>query len=613
MVEAEDSGKQEHLKGIINNLPESPGCYQFLDKEATIIYVGKAINLKRRVASYFRKDVKSLKTTVLASKICDIKYVVVKTEQDALLLENSLIKQHKPRYNILLKDDKTYPSICITNEYFPRIFKTRRINKKLGTFFGPYSHVGTMNAILALIKQLYPIRTCRLDLTDEKIEAGRFKVCLEYHIKNCKGPCIGDVSRGTYMEWIEEAKQILKGKTQEIKQELTAKMKSLSSELRFEEAQEIKNKIMLIDNFRTKSEVVSNAIDNVDVFSIEESNDNKAAYINFLHITNGWVNQAFTFEYRKKLDETQQELLQHGIIEMRKRFNSTAKEIIIPFEMDFSLDNITLTVPQKGEKRKLLELSIMNVKQYKIDRLKQSDKLNPGQRQIRVLKELQDLLKMEKIPMHIEAFDNSNIQGTNAVAACIVFKAGKPEKKEYRKFAIKTVAGQDDYASMREVAYRRYSRMIEEGTPLPDLIIADGGKGQMEAIRQIIQDCLNIDIPIAGLAKDNKHRTSELLYGFPQATIGVKHNSEVFRLLTKIQDEAHRFAITFHKNKRSKAMTASELDNIKGIGPKTKETLIKKYKSVKRIQTADYNELSTLIGENKAKLIAEHFANNNRT
>ena len=599
---------EDYLKGIISNLPETPGCYQYLNDEGTVIYVGKAKNLKRRVSSYFRKDVKSLKTAILTTKIRDIRYIVVKTEEDALLLENNLIKRYKPRYNVLLKDDKTYPSICVTNEYFPRIFKTRHINRRGGTYYGPYSHLPAMYALLALIKRIYPIRTCHLNLTEENIRAGKFKVCLEYHIKNCKGPCEGLMSHDEYAANIDDVKQILKGNTQDIKRRLGKRMEECAARLEFEEAQEIKDKIALIDNYRAKSEVVSSLLTGIDVFSIDESATEKEAYINYLHITDGCINQAFTFEYKKRLDETPEELLALGIIEMRERYKSTAREIIVPFDPGMELSGVTFTIPQKGERKKLLDLSLMNVRQYKVDRLKQSDKLNPQQRYIRVLKELQDMLRLDKTPMHIECFDNSSIQGTEAVAACVVFKGGKPSKKDYRKYTIKTVSGQDDYASMREVVYRRYSRMVEEQTPLPDLIVADGGKGQMEAIRQITQDALHLDIPIAGLAKDGKHRTSELLYGFPQAVIGLKHDSELFRMLTRLQDEVHRFAITFHKDRRSKAQVHSELDDIKGIGPMTKDALIKKFKSVKRIKSASYNEISELIGPAKAKLLTAHFS-----
>lgn len=601
------ANRLEYLKSIISNLPDSPGVYQYLNENKTVIYVGKAKNLKRRVSSYFRKDVKTLKTSILTTKIWDIKYIVVNTEEDALLLENNLIKRYKPRYNVLLKDDKTYPSICVTNEYFPRIYKTRKIIRSAGTYFGPYSHQPSMLAVLELIRKIYPVRTCKLNLTPENIRNGKFNVCLEYHIKNCKGPCIGAYSHDKYMKDIDEIKQILKGNTQEIKQELTDKMHSLANELRFEEAQTIKEKIELIDNYKAKSEVVSNILNNIDVFSIEESTSGKEAYINYLHVTNGCINQAFTFEYKKKLEETKEELLSLGIIEMRERYKSMSREIIIPFEIDIQLNNVTFTIPQKGDKKKLLDLSMMNVKQYKIDRLKQSDKLNPQQRYTRILKELQDLLKLQKLPAHIECFDNSNIQGTAAVAACVVFKNGKPSKNDYRKYNIKTVSGADDYASMREVVMRRYSKLAEENAPLPDLIIADGGKGQMEAIRQIVQDTLNLNIPIAGLAKDGKHRTSELLFGFPQVVIGVKQNSELFHLLTRIQDEVHRFAISFHREKRSKSLLHSELDEIKGIGTKSKDLLLKKFKSVKRIKSASYEELAEVIGNSKAKIIEEYF------
>lgn len=601
------ANRLEYLKSIISNLPDSPGVYQYLNENKTVIYVGKAKNLKRRVSSYFRKDVKTLKTSILTTKIWDIKYIIVNTEEDALLLENNLIKRYKPRYNVLLKDDKTYPSICVTNEYFPRIYKTRKIIRSAGTYFGPYSHQPSMLAVLELIRKIYPVRTCKLNLTPENIRNGKFNVCLEYHIKNCKGPCIGAYSHDQYMKDIDEIKQILKGNTQEIKQELTDKMHSLANELRFEEAQTIKEKIELIDNYKAKSEVVSNILNNIDVFSIEESTSGKEAYINYLHVTNGCINQAFTFEYKKKLEETKEELLSLGIIEMRERYKSMSREIIIPFEIDIQLNNVTFTIPQKGDKKKLLDLSIMNVKQYKIDRLKQSDKLNPQQRYTRILKELQDLLKLQKLPVHIECFDNSNIQGTAAVAACVVFKNGKPSKNDYRKYNIKTVSGPDDYASMREIVMRRYCKLAEENAPLPDLIIADGGKGQMEAIRQIVQDTLNLNIPIAGLAKDGKHRTSELLFGFPQVVIGVKQNSELFHLLTRIQDEVHRFAISFHREKRSKSLLHSELDEIKGIGTKSKDLLLKKFKSVKRIKSTSYEELAEVIGNSKAKIIEEYF------
>lgn len=597
------------MKGIIQNLPEGPGVYQYLNSDNVVIYVGKAKNLKRRVSSYFRKDVKSLKTSILTTKIYDIKYIVVNTEEDALLLENNLIKRYKPRYNVLLKDDKTYPSICVTNEYFPRVFKTRKIIRSAGTYFGPYSHVPSMIAVLDLIKKIYPIRTCNLNLLPENINAGKYDVCLEYHIKNCKGPCVGRYSHDEYMKNISEVKQILKGDTQEIKLGLQKQMNELAAELRFEEAQAVKEKIELIDNYRSKSEVVSSILNNIDVFSIEESNTGKEAYINYLHITNGCINQAFTFEYKKRLDESKEELLALGIVEMRERYNSLSREIIVPFEVDLSLNNVTFTIPQKGDKKKLLDLSLMNVKQYKFDRLKQADKLNPQQRYTRILKELQDALKLPKLPMHIECFDNSNIQGSDSVAACVVFINGKPSKKDYRKYNIRTVVGQDDYASMREIVYRRYSRLIEESSPLPDLIVADGGKGQMEAIRQVVEDVLHLSIPIAGLAKDGRHRTAELLFGFPQVVVGIKQTSELFHMLTRLQDEVHRFAITFHREKRSKSQLHSELDDIKGIGTKTKELLMKKYKTVKRIKSASYGDLSSVIGASKAKILKEFFSN----
>lgn len=603
------NNRLSYLKGIIQNLPEGPGVYQYLNSDNVVIYVGKAKNLKRRVSSYFRKDVKSLKTSILTTKIYDIKYIVVNTEEDALLLENNLIKRYKPRYNVLLKDDKTYPSICVTNEYFPRVFKTRKIIRSAGTYFGPYSHVPSMIAVLDLIKKIYPIRTCNLNLLPENINAGKYDVCLEYHIKNCKGPCVGRYSHDEYMKNISEVKQILKGDTQEIKLGLQKQMNELAAELRFEEAQAVKEKIELIDNYRSKSEVVSSILNNIDVFSIEESNTGKEAYINYLHITNGCINQAFTFEYKKRLDESKEELLALGIVEMRERYNSLSREIIVPFEVDLSLNNVTFTIPQKGDKKKLLDLSLMNVKQYKFDRLKQADKLNPQQRYTRILKELQDALKLPKLPMHIECFDNSNIQGSDSVAACVVFINGKPSKKDYRKYNIRTVVGQDDYASMREIVYRRYSRLIEESSPLPDLIVADGGKGQMEAIRQVVEDVLHLSIPIAGLAKDGRHRTAELLFGFPQVVVGIKQTSELFHMLTRLQDEVHRFAITFHREKRSKSQLHSELDDIKGIGTKTKELLMKKYKTVKRIKSASYGDLSSVIGASKAKILKEFFSN----
>ena len=601
-MEDKRQDRMEYLKGIILNLPETPGIYQYLDEEKTIIYVGKAKNLKRRVSSYFRKDIDSRKTRMLVSKINDIKYIVVNTEEDALLLENNLIKKYQPRYNVLLKDGKTYPSICVTNEYFPRVFKTRNIVKGAGTYYGPYSNVGAMYAVLSLISQTYRIRTCRHNLSPDNIRNGKYKVCLDYHIHKCKAPCTGLQSHEDYMRDIGEIKEILKGNTRDIIKELTAKMYTQAESLLFEDAQKTKEKITLLEHYRAKSEIVSKIYHNIDVFAIEE--EENVAYINYLHITNGSINQAFTFEYKKRLNETREELLPLGIAEMRNRYKSNSKEIIIPFPIDLELNGVTFTIPQKGEKRKLLELSIMNVKQYKADRLKQTEKLNPEQRQTRILKELQNALHLPKLPVRIECFDNSNISGSDAVAACVVFTNGKPDKKEYRKYTIKTVAGPDDYESMREVVYRRYSRAIEEELPLPDLIITDGGKGQMEAVREITEDRLQLNIPIAGLAKDNRHRTSELLFGFPQITIGLKQQSETFKLLTRIQDEVHRFAITFHRDKRSKSQIHSALDEIKGIGPKTKEALLKKYKSVKRISETPEQKLAETVGAAKAKLIA---------
>ena len=602
-MKQEEITTNDYLKGIVLNLPESPGIYQYLNEEGTIIYVGKAKNLKRRVSSYFNREHPNGKTRLLVSKIADIKYIVVKTEEDALLLENNLIKKYKPRYNVLLKDDKTYPSICVSNEYFPRVFKTRNIIRNGSSYYGPYSHIPSMNALLELIKKLYPLRSCRHPLTPENIRAGKFDVCLEYHIKNCKGPCIGKQCHEDYLRDIDEIKQILKGDTQIVCDLLMDEMQALASELRFEEAQAIKEKYDLIESYRSRSEVVNRIIHNVDVFSIEM--DENSAYINYLHITNGCINQAFTFEYKKRLNETKEELLQLGIIEMRERYKSKSREIIVPFELEMELNGVSFIVPQRGEKKHLLELSIMNVKQYKVDRLKQADKLNPEQKKTRILKEIQEQLHLPKIPAHIECFDNSNIQGSDAVAACVVFRMGKPSKKEYRKFNIKTVEGPDDYASMREVVGRRYTRLLEEGTPLPDLIITDGGKGQMEVVREVIEDELKLSIPIAGLAKDNKHRTSELLYGFPPMTIGVKQNTPLFHLLENIQDEVHRFAITFHRDKRSKSQMASALDNIPGIGEKRKTALLKAFKSVSRIKKASLEELAEIVGPSIAKNIQE--------
>lgn len=594
----------EYLKGIVSNLPERPGIYQYLNAEGTIIYVGKAKNLKRRVYSYFSKDHEPGKTRVLVSKIADIRYIVVNSEEDALLLENNLIKKYKPRYNVLLKDDKTYPSICVQNEYFPRIFKTRKIIRNGSSYYGPYSHVPSMNAVLDLIKHLYPLRTCSLNLSPENIRAGKFNVCLEYHIKNCAGPCIGLQSQEEYLKNIDEIKEILKGNTQEISRMLFQQMQELAAEMKFEEAQKIKEKYTLIENYRSKSEVVSSILHNIDVFSIEEDEHN-SAFINYLHITNGAINQAFTFEYKKKLNESKEELLTLGIIEMRERYKSLSREIIVPFEVDMELNNVVFTVPQRGDKKKLLDLSLLNVKQYKADRMKQSEKLNPEQRSMRLMKEIQQELHLEKPPMQIECFDNSNIQGSDAVAACVVFKKAKPSKQDYRKYIIKTVEGPDDYASMREVVKRRYQRAIEEESTLPDLIITDGGKGQMEAVRQVMEE-LHLNIPIAGLAKDRKHRTSELLFGFPPQTIGLKQHSPLFKLLEQIQDEVHRFAITFHRDKRSKRQVASALDTIKGIGDKTKTALLKEFKSVKRIKEASLEDISAIIGETKAKVVKEN-------
>lgn len=594
----------EYLKGIVSNLPERPGIYQYLNAEGTIIYVGKAKNLKRRVYSYFSKDHEPEKTRVLVSKIADIRYIVVNSEEDALLLENNLIKKYKPRYNVLLKDDKTYPSICVQNEYFPRIFKTRKIIRNGSSYYGPYSHVPSMNAVLDLIKHLYPLRTCSLNLSPENIRTGKFNVCLEYHIKNCAGPCIGLQSQEEYLKNIDEIKEILKGNTQEISRMLFQQMQGLAAEMKFEEAQKIKEKYTLIENYRSKSEVVSSILHNIDVFSIEEDEHN-SAFINYLHITNGAINQAFTFEYKKKLNESKEELLTLGIIEMRERYKSLSREIIVPFEVDMELNNVVFTVPQRGDKKKLLDLSLLNVKQYKADRMKQSEKLNPEQRSMRLMKEIQQELHLEKLPMQIECFDNSNIQGSDAVAACVVFKKAKPSKQDYRKYIIKTVEGPDDYASMREVVKRRYLRAIEEESTLPDLIVTDGGKGQMEAVRQVMEE-LHLNIPIAGLAKDRKHRTSELLFGFPPQTIGLKQHSPLFKLLEQIQDEVHRFAITFHRNKRSKRQVASALDTIKGIGDKTKTALLKEFKSVKRIKEASLEDISAIIGETKAKVVKEN-------
>lgn len=590
-----------YLKGIVMNLPEKPGIYQYLNTEGTIIYVGKAKNLRKRVYSYFNKEHEPGKTRVLVSKIADIRYIVVNSEEDALLLENNLIKKYRPRYNVLLKDDKTYPSICVQNEYFPRVFKTRRIIKNGSSYYGPYSHFPTMMAILDLIKHLYPIRTCKLNLTPDNIRSGKFSVCLEYHIKNCAGPCVGLQTSEEYLKNIEDVKEILKGNTQIISKHLQEKMLSLAAEMKFEEAQKVKEKYLLVESYRAKSEVVSATLHNIDVFSIEEDGE-KSAFINYLHITNGAVNQAFTFEYKKKLEETKEELLTLGIIEMRERYKSKSKEVIVPFPLEIELNDVLFTIPQRGDKKKLLDLSLLNVKQYKADRMKQTEKLNPEQRSIRLMKEIQKELHLTRMPIHIECFDNSNIQGSDAVAACVVFKKAKPAKKEYRKYNIKTVEGADDYASMREIVHRRYSRLLEEESPLPDLIITDGGKGQMEAVRQTLEE-LHLEIPIAGLAKDRKHRTSELLYGFPTQTIGLKQGTPLFRLMEQIQNEVHRFAITFHREKRSKRQVSSILDSIDGIGEKTKTELLRHFKSVKRIREASLEELTAVIGKSKAEKI----------
>lgn len=599
---------QTYLKGIVNNLPETPGCYQYLDDSGTIIYVGKAKNLKRRVSSYFNKEQQTRKTRLLVTHIRDIRYVVVKTEADALLLENNLIKRYKPHYNVLLKDDKTYPSIAITTEYLPRIFKTRQRGKRGAIYFGPYSHVPTLYALLDLCRELYQPRPCHTPMTREGVENGKYDVCLDYHIHRCKAPCVGKQSHDDYIRCIEACKEILKGNTADVARKMREEMIALANELRFEEAQEIKRRYDLIESYRAKSEVVSNVLHNIDVFNIET--EEKTAYINYLHVTNGCINQAFTFEYKKKLDETDEELLTLGIIEMRERYASQSKEIVVPFHVDLPDGMVEQTVPQKGDKKKLLELSKLNVKQYKFDRLKQADKLNPEQKQTRLMKEIQRDLGLPKLPLHIELFDNSNISGADAVAACVVFEKLKPAKSEYRKFNIKTVTGPDDYASMKEVVRRRYTRLSQEGRPLPDLIIADGGRGQMEMIREVVEDELGLEIPIAGLAKDDRHRTREMLYGFPPAIIGIKPESQLFRTLTQMQDEVHRFAISFHRDKRSKRQTASELDTIAGIGPATKQTLLKQFKSVKRIKEATLPELQTLLGTARGEKIYHNLHTN---
>ena len=596
-----------YLKNIVSSLPEKPGTYQYYDSEHTIIYVGKAKNLRSRVSSYFHKEVDRFKTKVLVSKIHDITYTVVNTEEDALLIENQLIKQYKPKYNVLLKDGKTYPSICVTNEYFPRIFKTRTINKHYGTFYGPYSHIGSMNAILEIIKKVYKPRTCRYPITKEGIEQGKYKPCLEYHIHNCGAPCINKQSYEDYQEAIKQAREILKGNTRNVQQMLRLKMQKYAEELKFEDAELCKHRYLALENFAAKSEIVNYTITDVDVFTIVDDDTRKNAFVNYIHVKNGSINQSFTYEYKRKLDETDEELLNVAILEIRERFKSTAKEIIVPFELDFRIKDAEFVIPKRGDKWHLLELSEMNAKQYKFDRLKQSEKLNPQQKQTRLMRELQEKLKLPKLPYQIECFDNSNISGSDAVAGCIVYKGMKPSKKDYRKYNIKTVVGPDDYASMQEVVRRRYTRMQEEGSPLPDLIITDGGKGQMEVVREVIEDELHLKIPIAGLAKDDKHRTNELLFGFPQQVVALNVKSELFRVLTQIQDEVHRYAISFHRSKRSKHQLHSELDDIKGIGPKTKDMLLKKLKSVNNIKEADIQSLTNIIGASKASIIYNYF------
>ena len=607
MTKQENEERLARLKNIVLSMPEKPGSYQYYDENHTIIYVGKAKNLKRRVSSYFHKEVDRYKTKVLVSKIHDISYTVVNTEEDALLLENSLIKKYNPRYNVLLKDGKTYPSICVTNEYFPRIFKTRHINKKVGTFFGPYPHIGSMYAVLEVIKKLYKPRTCRMPITREGVDEGRYKPCLEYHIHNCGAPCINKQSYEEYQENMRQAREILKGNTREVSKYLYDLMMKNAELLRFEIAEEYKKKYQLLDEFEAKSEVVSHTITNVDVFTIVNDDANKNAFINYIHVKNGTINQSFTYEYKRKLEESDEELLITAIPEIRERFHSTSKEIIVPFEMEWKLKDATFFVPQRGDKKHLLELSEMNCKQYKFDRLKQAEKLNPEQKQTRLMKELQAKLKLPKMPYQIECFDNSNISGTDAVAGCIVYKGMKPSRKDYRKYNIKTVEGPDDYASMQEVVRRRYSRMIEEESALPDLIITDGGKGQMDVVREVIVDELHLDIPIAGLAKDDRHRTNELLFGFPPQTIALPPESELFKVLTQIQDEVHRYAITFHRDKRSKHALHSELDDIKGIGPKAKEALLSKFKSVKKMKEASLEQLSEVLGPHKAEILSKYF------
>ena len=607
MTKQENEERLTRLKNIVLSMPEKPGSYQYYDENHTIIYVGKAKNLKRRVSSYFHKEVDRYKTKVLVSKIFDISYTVVNTEEDALLLENSLIKKYNPRYNVLLKDGKTYPSICVTNEYFPRIFKTRHINKKVGTFFGPYPHIGSMYAVLEVIKKLYKPRTCHFPITKEGVAVGKYKPCLEYHIHNCGAPCINKQSYEEYQENMRQAREILKGNTREVSKYLYDMMMKNAELLKFELAEEYKKKYQLLDEFEAKSEVVSHTITDVDVFTIVNDDSNKNAFINYIHVKNGTINQSFTYEYKRKLEESDEELLITAIPEIRERFHSTAKEIIVPFEMEWKLKDASFFVPQRGDKKHLLELSEMNCKQYKFDRLKQAEKLNPEQKQTRLMKELQAKLKLPKLPYQIECFDNSNISGTDAVAGCIVYKGMKPSRKDYRKYNIKTVVGPDDYASMQEVVRRRYSRMMDEGTPLPDLIITDGGKGQMDVVHAVIADELHLDIPIAGLAKDDRHRTNELLYGFPPQTIALPPESELFKVLTQIQDEVHRYAISFHRDKRSKHALHSELDDIKGIGPKAKEALLSKFKSVKKIKEASIEALTEVLGPHKAEILVKYF------
>ena len=608
MTKQENEERLARLKNIVLSMPEKPGSYQYYDENHTIIYVGKAKNLKRRVSSYFHKEVDRYKTKVLVSKIHDISYTVVNTEEDALLLENSLIKKYNPKYNVLLKDGKTYPSICVTNEYFPRIFKTRHINKKVGTFFGPYPHIGSMYAVLEVIKKLYKPRTCRFPITKEGVAEGKYKPCLEYHIHNCGAPCINKQSYEEYQENMRQAREILKGNTREVGKYLYDMMMKNAEILRFEVAEEYKKKYQLLDEFEAKSEVVSHTITDVDVFTIVNDDTNKNAFINYIHVKNGTINQSFTYEYKRKLEESDEELLITAIPEIRERFHSTSKEIIVPFEMEWKLKDATFFVPQRGDKKHLLDLSEMNGKQYKFDRLKQAEKLNPEQKQTRLMKELQAKLKLPKLPYQIECFDNSNISGTDAVAGCIVYKGMKPSRKDYRKYNIKTVVGPDDYASMQEVVRRRYSRMIEENTPLPDLIITDGGKGQMDVVHEVVVDELHLDIPIAGLAKDDRHRTNELLYGFPPQTVALPPESELFKVLTQIQDEVHRYAITFHRDKRSKHALHSELDDIKGIGPKAKDALLSKFKSVKKIKEASQEAIAEVLGPHKAEILIKYFA-----